>query len=207
MIPRAGLLRPHLAARMVTVQGDADRWNERYAAQAPPMAAVPEALRRLIDVVPTRGTALDVACGAGAQTLWLAGRGLDVVALDVSPVAIGLLIRAADRAGLGERVHAGVADLDDGLPDDLGRFEVVLCQRFRQPSLYGPLVDHVADGGIAALTVLSEVGLDDAPGPFHAPEGELLTLADRPDVDVIDHTEHAGLASLVLRRRRTTPFV
>jgi SAM-dependent methyltransferase len=205
MIPRAGLLRPHLAARMVIVQSDADRWNERYAGREIPVPAVPEALDRHVGLVPVRGTALDVACGAGAQALWLAERGLDVVALDVSPVALDLLARAADRAGVGGRVDTRMVDLADGLPADLGRFDLVLCQRFRQPSLYGPLVDHLAAGGVGVFTVLSEVGLDAAPGPYHAPEGELREFAGRPDVDVIDHTEAAGVASLVFRRL-PTPF-
>ena len=48
----------------------------------------------------TTGRALDVACGTGGQSVWLARRGLDVVALDASDVAVGLATAAAAAGSL-----------------------------------------------------------------------------------------------------------
>jgi len=186
------------------VHEDRVRWDERYAGRTTSNAEAPEHLGDRPELL-AGGRALDIACGPGAQTLWLAERGWDVIALDVSPVAIGLLRRAATDAGVADRVDARIVDLDRGLPTELGRFDVIVCQRYRQPSLYGAIVDHLADGGVAAVTVLSEVGLDGAGGPFHAAPGELVEAFDRPDVEVVDHVEADGTASVVLRRCATIP--
>ena len=70
---------------------DAERWNARYEGRPLAEPTRPDALTDdLVDELPTAGSALDVACGAGGQSLWLAARGLDVVSVDVSSIAIDL---------------------------------------------------------------------------------------------------------------------
>ena len=39
-------------------------------------------------IVEARGTALDVGCGAGRAALWLQRRGLEVISIDNSPLAL-----------------------------------------------------------------------------------------------------------------------
>ena len=92
-------------------------------------------------------------------------------------------------------------DLDDGLPAGLGRFDVIVCQRFRDPRLYGAIAVALQPGGIAIVTVLSAVGLDGEPGPFHAPAGELPAAFSSCSLDVLVDREADGLASVVARRR------
>lgn len=184
---------------------DATRWDLRYADREVPGPAPPEALAAqddLLAALPTSGRALDIACGAGAQAAWLARRGLTVVALDVSPRAIELAVRAAAAAGWPERVDARVHDLDQGLPRGLGRFDVVLCQRFRDVGLYRPIVEHLAPGGIGIVTVLSSVGREQPSGPYHAPPGELGATIGAGPVEVLHDVESAGTASIVVRRHR-----
>lgn len=53
---------------------------------------------------------LDLGCGTGQDTLWLAARGLRVVALDPSAGMLARLDRAARRAGLAERIELRQAD-------------------------------------------------------------------------------------------------
>lgn len=182
---------------------DRDRWDDRYRTTDPASAALPEALRSrpdLVELVPDAGRAVDVACGSGATALWLAHRGLSVLALDVSPVATALVERGAAVAGLTDRVAARVVDLDDGLPADAVAVDVIVCQRFRDPRLYPALGERLRPGGIGIVTVLSAVGLECDPGRFHAPAGELRTAFDRSDLEVLQHTEADGVASIVFRR-------
>ncbi len=185
------------------MESDGTRWDDRYADHRPAAPAPPEVLEGddgLTGRLPSDGRALDVACGTGAQSLWLAGRDLDVVALDVSTRAVELTRTAAAAAGLADRIEARVHDLDDGLPDDLGRFDVVVCQRFRDPRLYGAIADALQPGGIAIVTVLSAVGLEGEPGPFHAPAGELRAAFTSPALEMLVDREAAGVASVVVQR-------
>lgn len=176
-------------------RADRERWDARFAGLEPREPAPPDALVGREDLVPTAGRALDVACGRGTVAVWLARRGLAVDAVDVSPVAL-----AAGRALAATTGVAGVrwleADLEGGLPVT-GPYDVVVCQRFRDPALYGPLAGALAPGGLLVVDVLSRVG--DTGGPFRAAPGELLAAFDR--LDVLHHEEGAGRASLVARSR------
>ena len=180
---------------------DADRWDRRYADARVPTPEAPDALAGLDVEVPRSGRAVDVACGTGAQTLWLAERGLNVVALDVSPRAIEVLAAAVQSRRLSPRVETRTLSLHDGLPGDLRDLDVLVCQRFRDPVLYIPFVSAVRPGGIGIVTVLSTVGPDGEPGPFHAPPGELSAAFDRHDTEMLLDVEADGLASVVFRRR------
>ena len=186
------------------MQDDAVRWDDRYRDAGPIDARPPEPLGDRVDLaasIPTSGTAIDIACGLGAQSLWLAARGLRVIALDVSPVAIERVRAAADAAGLTDHVDARVVDLDDGIPEGTPNADVIVCQRFRHPQLYPAIIEHLAPGGIAIVTVLSEVGLSQPPGPFHAPAGELVTAFACDEIEILDASEAAGTATIMARRR------
>lgn len=186
-----------------SVDVDALRWDERYRELGSVSPRTPEAIEHrpdLDELVPYVGRGLDVGCGAGAQSLWMARRGLDIVALDVSRVAIEHLDATATRMGLDSAIDARVVDLDDGLPADIGRFDVVVCQRFRDPRLYTSIVERLRSGGLAIVTVLSTVG-SEGPGAFHAAAGELRAAFSTPNTELVSHDEGDGLASVVVRRR------
>jgi len=151
----------------------------------------PDALRGRTDLLPAGGRALDLACGRGTVAVWLAQRGLDVDAVDVSPVALAAGAALAEATGVEVRWHA--ADLDDGLP--AGTWDVIVCQRFRDPALYPALAAALSPGGLLVLTVLSAVG--DEGGRFRAAPGELLAAFG--GLDVLQHDERDGEATLVAR--------
>lgn len=62
---------------------------------------------------PPGGHVLDVGCGTGTDTLFLAHRGVRVTAIDVSPKMIEHVKRAASEQGFEERVEAYVLDFND----------------------------------------------------------------------------------------------
>lgn len=187
------------------METDRNRWDRRYAEstlatpQAPDVVAIwPE----LDEILPTSGSALDLACGTGSQSLWLAARGLDVSSVDVSPRAIALVSAAAVELCFGHNIDASVIDTDDGLPDDATELAIIICQRYRVPELYADLVARLSSGGILCLTVLSAVGLDGDAGPFHAPPGELTSaFGAMAGAEIIRDVEGDGAASVVVRRR------
>ena len=134
---------------------DRQRWDPRHAAgHATPSAPfgsahLPEDLRGR--------TALDVAAGTGAVSLWAAGRGMHVTAIDVSPVGLDVLDRAAATLGLSPLVTTVCRDLDEGLGTS-NTFDLVVCRNSRDPELYPALATAVSPGGWLSISVLSGTG-------------------------------------------------
>ena len=185
------------------MEDDRRRWDARYedATAGDPVPPDGLAANGLVGLVATTGRALDVACGLGRQSVWAALRGLDVDAFDVSPVAITRVRELAARHDVADRVHATVHDADDVLAGVTGPYDLVVCQRFRAPALYPVIQRLLASNGVGVVTVLSEVGTDGDPGPFHAPAGELSRAFDAAELEVLADVEQAGEATVVVRRR------
>lgn len=176
---------------------DARRWDERWAAggMAPIAEDAPDWLVDHAPMLPREGTALEIACGRGRAAVWLAARGLQVHAVDVSPVAIELASRLAAAHNIGGACRFEVHDLDDGLPAG-GPVDIVLCNRFRVPELDVALVERLKPGGVLAISALSEVG--GRPGRFRAKQGELVRAF--AGLEVIADAEGDGRAWLLARR-------
>jgi tellurite methyltransferase len=112
------------------------------------------------------GRTLDLACGAGANAVWLAERGWDVTAVDRSPSAIQLASANADR--LGVRVTTQAADLEAHefkIAPDV--WNLILMCRYLQRDLFEPALLGLAPGGvlivIALLAKPSTVPSDEEP--------------------------------------------
>lgn len=168
-------------------------WDERYAHSGVGRPGPPSVLVGREELVGTGGRALDVACGRGTVAVWLALRGLTVDAVDAAPAGLALGRELAEAEGVEVAWHE--ADLDSGLPFT-GPYDVVICQRFRDPLLYPTLVGLLAPGGSLVITVLSAVG--DRGGRFRAEPGELSGAFGH--LDVIVDEEGGGEAHLVARR-------
>jgi len=102
---------------------DSEAWDDRYGSQELVWSAEPNRflVEEAMDLPP--GRALDVACGEGRNSIWLATRGWDVTAFDFSKVAIEKAGRIAERRG------AAVAwRVADAVADDLetAAFDLVL---------------------------------------------------------------------------------
>ncbi|MBL8384793.1 MAG: class I SAM-dependent methyltransferase [Burkholderiales bacterium] len=102
---------PAAAPRKTHAQALA-RWNERYGAPGFLFGEAPNAyLVAKADLLPPQGRALSVADGEGRNSVWLAGRGLAVDALDFSPVAVAKA--RAFAAARGVTVDFAVANVVD----------------------------------------------------------------------------------------------
>lgn len=174
---------------------DSSRWDAVYRDRPPQLApTLPDVFTAHEAQFPVSGTALEIACGLGAASVWLARRGLDVHGVDVSAAAIDGARALADSVGVAARCRFGTVDLDVGLPPG-DPVDVVLCHRFRDPRLYRAIVDRLAPGGLLAICVLSEVGA--APGRFRSAPGELTTAFAA--LERIDSGEGDGQAWLLAR--------
>lgn len=118
---------------------DRIKWNKRHSEKKPGQR-VPEIVRAYIHRAPP-GCALDIACGTGAVSLFLAGRGYRVDAIDISDVALAIL------AGQHPSIRAVCADLDTF---DLaaGRYSVITNIRYLNRRLFPQMVSALRPGGL-----------------------------------------------------------
>lgn len=147
-----------------------------------------------MEVFPTAGRALDLACGQGCGTVWLARRGLDVLGLDVSAVAISQARDLARRTGVSDRCRFDVFDLDAGLPTG-PPVDLILCHKFRDRGLDQAIIERLAPGGLLAIAALSDV--DAARGRFRTSPGELT--AAFAELNLVAAGEGQGCAWLLAR--------
>ncbi|MCB1265347.1 MAG: methyltransferase domain-containing protein [Mycobacterium sp.] len=177
---------------------DRRRWDERHTVRGAPDpddVGPPQLFALHAAQFPTAGSALEIACGQGEASVWLARRGLDVVGLDISPVAIRRAGELAGLCGVADRCRFGVVDLDGGLPAGPA-VDVVVCHRFFDSRLNRALAQRLAPGGLLAIAALSG-------GRFGVSAGELR--AAFAGLEVIAEGAQQGTVWLLARSRRATP--
>lgn len=88
---------------------------------------------RLIEVASELkpGRALDLGCGEGADAMWLAEHGWQVVAVDVSATALQRATTDARQRNLLDRIDFQHHDLSDSFPD--GIFDLVSAHYLHSP--------------------------------------------------------------------------
>ncbi len=108
-----------------------EEWDRKYAASELLWSAAPNRVlvAEVADLRP--GRALDLACGEGRNTIWLASLGWDVVGVDFSDVAIGKARARAERDGVAADFVC--ADLLEYEPA-AGAYELVLLLYFHLPA-------------------------------------------------------------------------
>lgn len=118
---------------MTNVTDSAAFWENHYTRLDPGWGTAPNAV--LVDLVttlaPSPGTALDLGCGHGGDAIWLATRGWDVTATDISTTALDRVAAAAEAADVAERVRPTWHDLTQTFPD--GVFDLVNATYFHSP--------------------------------------------------------------------------
>ncbi|TDB84829.1 class I SAM-dependent methyltransferase [Actinomadura sp. 7K534] len=123
------------------------------------------------------GTALDAGCGAGAEAVWLAARGWEVTAVDISAEALARAAGRAAASGVGERVRWVEADL--GVWDPGTRFDLVTTH-YAHPAMpqldfYERVAGWVSPGG--SLLIVGHLHSPEAAGHGHEPPAEASATA------------------------------
>jgi len=152
-----------------------DRWDARYREAGLPGAPATVLLENA-HLLPREGTALDLACGLGANALLLAERGLTTHAWDISPVAIDKLRRIAS-----ERNLPVIGEVKDALRDVIppAQFDVVVVTHYLERALTRALVHAVNVGGLLFYQTFTATAVN-SEGPerpeWRLADGELLSM-------------------------------
>jgi SAM-dependent methyltransferase len=175
---------------------DAEAWNARYSGAELVWGAEPNRFvaAELSDLPP--GRALDVACGEGRNSIWLASRGWRVIGVDFSEAGLDRAVRLAARAGVADRVSFQLGDVVTG-PLPAGPFDAVIVAYLQLKGPQRRAALRLAATMIAPAGTLLVVGHDtkNLTGGTGGPQDSQVLFS--PD-DVI--TDLAGLPGLVVEK-------
>jgi len=198
-------------------QTDQEKWNTRYregayAARTHPSALLAEWLPKL-EFRETHPRAIDVGCGTGRNAIYLARRGWQVDAVDISEVALEHLTETANAESL--PITCIQADLEDAAhrPADLftaDRYDLAVMARYTNLPLIDTLKGALRAGGylIVEEHLVTEADVVGPRSPqFRVAPGALRDAA--AGLDIIAYREGivndpdgrcAALAQLVARK-------
>jgi len=139
----------------------------------PPIAAPSPWLTRWAHLIRPGGRVLDLACGSGRHSAWLAAQGFAVLAVDRDAEAIAALPSGIERR---------TVDLEQGAWPlaDAGRFDAVVVTNYLHRPLWPHLIEVLAPRGVLIYETFAAgnetVGKPSRPDFLLRP-GELLEVA------------------------------
>lgn len=165
-----------------------DDWNARYCSREEidhePAPLLVDAAGELAP-----GRALDLACGAGRNAVWLAQRGWSVVAIDGAEEAIRVVHELAPE------IDARVLDLetDRALPFDDESFDLVAILYFLHRPLFAEAKRVLRRGG----TIVVAIRMSGINPKYCVAPGELRTYFE--DFEIV-HEREDEIAEIVARK-------
>lgn len=130
------------------MQSDRQRWNRKYRERDTAGDSVAAIVAAYADLAPP-GRALDIAAGTGQNAVYLAERGFDVTAVDISDVAL------AGLAGRHPRLHPLCLDLDDWQPPT-AHYRLIINMRYLNRRLFDAMGAALAPGGVLIFETFIE---------------------------------------------------
>jgi SAM-dependent methyltransferase len=150
---------------------DAQWWEQHYQDSDAGPAGRPSAQLVAEVVAVTPGTVLEAGCGTGADAVWLAGQGWEVMAVDVSATAVQRAreLAAHHEPDVSGRISWLVADLTVWQPTQ--QYDLVVSQYVHPDMPFGDFVGRLAEA-VAPGGTLLVVGHDhaDSHSATHAPQ-------------------------------------
>jgi tellurite methyltransferase len=121
------------------------KWNPIYSQSGQEHYPPIEVLAENDFLLPATGTALDLACGLGANAIFLAERGLVVTAWDISVVAVEKLTAYAVQQGLNINACQEKITAESFTKCS---FDVIVVSRFLDRTLSDAIIGALKPGGL-----------------------------------------------------------
>ena len=178
------------------MRSDREKWDARYGREK---TYLPPPDEFLVDNASLLGAgrALDVACGRGASSLFLAERGFEVDAVDISYTALSRLLTEARHVAA--RVRPFVADLDYyPLPREI--YDLVTVFYFFSARLIPALKASLKTGGLILYATYNHRHASVKPGfneAYLVPKGGLSPLFR--EFDIVAYEDETGPSRNICR--------
>ena len=128
-------------------EADRTRWNDRYKSGEYIGRTHPtDLIRSWLSICPI-GTALDLACGSGRNSRFLAETGYDVTGIDISNVAIELASATSSRSD--QKPSYEVQDLENSQIQ--GNFDLIVMVRYVNFDLVSKFDAHLRPNGVLMI--------------------------------------------------------
>lgn len=139
-----------------------DKWDKNYNACSSDFPSAADVLLRNLHLLPENGTALDLACGRGANAMCLARNGLTVSAWDISSSALQILSNAADEQKL--TINTDSRDVSKHPPEG-DTFDIIVVSHFLDRNLMDDIKNAInANGLIFYQTFIKDKVDETGPG-------------------------------------------
>lgn len=153
-------------------QADKERWNEKYQTNNQIPEEPTDLVKDYAKLAPGK-KALDIACGMGRHSKYLASLGFDVDALDVSSVAIKQLQNIPN-------IHAKEVDFDTYTLPKV-HYDLIVCTYYLERRLFPQMIEALRPNGIILMETFlysSENERTPSNPAFLLNEGELEAYFD-----------------------------
>jgi tellurite methyltransferase len=154
----------------------ANKWDAVYRNRADVSLIAATVLAEHCFLLPNTGTALDLACGLGANALLLAEQGLDVHAWDISAVALEKLQQTAQKKGLKITIRQVDIQASELYAES---FDIIVVSRFLDRRLSDAIMTALKPNGLLFYQTYTKQKITDSPPhnpDFLLAENELLKM-------------------------------
>lgn len=154
-----------------------NKWNNIYSDADISNKRVSFGLKENSHLLPKTGRALDLACGTGGDAIFLAEKGLNVDAWDISDAVVEKINAFARQHNLS--IKAEARDIN-AKPPISEIYDVISVAHYLERSLAPLLIDALKPGGLIVYQTFTREVTADYSGPsnpnFRLAENELLQL-------------------------------
>ena len=183
------------------MNNDQLRWDERYSGEeyllgrnpSPFLAGQIDTLLRLCPGL----QALDIACGEGRNSIFLARQGFTVTGLDISPVGLGKARRWMKQEGL--NIDFRRVDMETNRFG--GKYDLIINFNFLLRHLFPGAIEALNPGGLLVVDTILEA--PNAPVPhrkeFLLQPGELASIFSGLPVEILQSEEFPESATPTAR--------
>jgi len=184
-----------------------EKWNEAYQSADISLAVVAQVLSDNEHLLPKTGDALDLACGRGGNALFLAKKGFQVDALDISNVVLDHI-----RAYISNKtffINCVKRDVETQGLLDHKKYDVIVVSYFLNRDLFPQIINALKPNGLLYYQTWSQLSTDNTKGPsnpdFRLASGELLKLCSA--MRIIYYSENGLLGDIQQGIRNETLLI